>query len=317
MTADVGRTGGAGIDGTDDRRHRRGDGGRTRCLGADNRSILGVMTLIITWIRPEGVWQSADYRMTRPGHPNKDDTPKQLSIHCPPDNANQRILLAFTGLAEMPDGTPMLQWIRETVRGRARPVWPTLEFLRDRLTRDLRGSRWAGEKLVLAGGVLETSGTHYYVQIANFRAPAKMLPAFELVALDVPDRFIAVAGSGSVYVSQRDRDLLIRQANIRPNRWHDHLGLLAGVNRRAARADPRKTVSPSCYVSSMRPGETTVRSEVFRAPGDPPIASTMHLIVNGVDYSELAGTFMIRAGGRAPTIEESQEAGRRAFIGRP
>ena len=270
------------------------------------------MTLIITWIRPEGVWQSVDYRVKRTGSADEDDAPKQVSIHCPPDNANQRILLAFTGLAEMPDRTPMLQWIRETIRGQARFITPTLELLRDRLTRDLRGSRVAGEKLALAGGVLESNGRRFYTEIANFKRSGQMLPAFELSIFAVADRFIAAAGSGSDFVSQRDRDLLTRQAFLRPNRWHDHLGLLAGVNRRAARADPDRRVSPWCHVSSMRPGETTVRSEVFREPGDPPVEQPIYSVVNGIDYSELVGTLMIRMKGREPTANEEAEARARA-----
>lgn len=276
------------------------------------------MTLIITLIRPEGIWQSADHRVTKEGVRVDDDTPKQLSIHCPPDNAGQRILLAFTGLAKMPDGTPTLQWIRETIRGQPRFVTPTLEHLRDRLSRDLRGSQWAAEPLVLAGAVLETSGRRGYVQIANINARFALLPEFKLVIPEVTGAAFFATGSGGYHISAQDQALLQGQLGTRPNRWDDHLGLLAGVNRRTAFADPRKTVSPWCYVSSMRPGDTAVRSKVFREPGDPPAEQTTSCsVVNGVDYSELAVPLMIRMSGREPTAQESDEAGRRALTGRP
>ena len=61
------------------------------------------MTLIITMIRPEGIWQSADHRVTRDGQPIDDERPKQLHIICPPLPSGPQLLLAFTGLAELPD----------------------------------------------------------------------------------------------------------------------------------------------------------------------------------------------------------------------
>jgi hypothetical protein len=275
------------------------------------------VTLIITFVRSEGVWQCSDHRVNKRGVRVDDDTPKQLSIHCPPDNAGQRILLAFTGLAEMPDGTPTLRWIRETIRGQPRFVTPTLEFIRDRLTRDLRGTLWAAEPLVLAGGVLETSGKRFYVQIANINARFEPLPEFKLAIVEVEDSAFVAIGSRGYHVTASDQGLLKAQLNVCPNRWDDHLGLLAGVNRRTALADPSESVSPWCHVSSMRVGKTGVQSKVFREPGDPPAEQTMNLVVNGLDYSELATPLLIRMSGREPTTQEVEEAGVRVATGRP
>ena len=82
----------------------------------------GEMTLIMTLIRPEGIWQSADNRVTKRGRTVDDAAPKQLHIICPPHEGGPHVLLGYTGLAEMPDGTPTLQWIRETLRGETRSI---------------------------------------------------------------------------------------------------------------------------------------------------------------------------------------------------
>lgn len=74
------------------------------------------MTLIITMIRPEGIWQSADNRVTRGDQSIDDERPQQLHIICPPLPGGPQLLLAFTGLAELPDGSPTIQWARETLR---------------------------------------------------------------------------------------------------------------------------------------------------------------------------------------------------------
>ena len=80
-------------------------------------AVAAAVTLVITLLRPEGVFQLVDFRLTLNGQPVDDATPKQLDLHGPSMNDVPRTLLAFTGLAEIVDGTPMLQWIRETLRG--------------------------------------------------------------------------------------------------------------------------------------------------------------------------------------------------------
>jgi hypothetical protein len=143
----------------------------------------------------------------------------------------------------MPDGTPTLRWIREIVRGETRTINQTLELLRDGLNRDLRGSWLGREALVLAGGVFEATRKRFYVQIANINARFETQPEFRLVVLEVPDGAVNATGAGGCAVSVRGRELLKQQLAIRPRSWDDHMGLLAAVNRRAALADPLKSVS--------------------------------------------------------------------------
>lgn len=130
------------------------------------------MTLLMIMFRAEGVWQAVDYRLTLSGKPINDDTNKQLSIHCPSDVEGKpiQLLLGFTGAAQVRDRTPMVQWVRETLRGESRVIDATLDHLRDRLERDALQR----EPLMFSGAILEPSGRKLYVEIANINGASEM-----------------------------------------------------------------------------------------------------------------------------------------------
>lgn len=77
------------------------------------------MTLILGMSKAEGIYLSADHRITEypSGRLVDDASTKFLTVHYPPDKEGPKALLAYTGLAELPDGTPMGTWLRETLRG--------------------------------------------------------------------------------------------------------------------------------------------------------------------------------------------------------
>src|SRR5713226_6858947 len=155
------------------------------------------MTLLMTIIRPEGIWQSADNRLTRAGAIADDAAPKQLSIQCPPLPGGPQVLLGFTGLAETPDGTPVLQWIRETIRGESRFIMPLLDYLRDRLTRDLGRSHLGRHILVVGGGIFQQDGRRFYFEINNVDPTTwKARRRFERGVFEVTEPTLYISGSG-------------------------------------------------------------------------------------------------------------------------
>src|SRR5258708_3131869 len=210
------------------------------------------MTLIMTMIRPEGIWQSADNRVTRDGQLIDDERPKQLHIICPPLPSGPQLLLAFTGLAELFDGSPTIQWARETLRGEQRFIMPMLEHLRDRLSRDVGRSHLWNNLLLFSGGIFE-GDKRFYVEIRNGEPKTrKPKREFDFVVCEVTEPIVFIAGSGEQAVSREDRALLQAQSRIRPAKWEDHLGLLAAVNRRTANTlakKGQKSVSPWCSAS--------------------------------------------------------------------
>jgi len=268
-------------------------------------------------IRPEGIWQSADNMLTRAGKPLDDPAPKQLHIKCPPLPSGPEILMAFTGLAEFPDGTATLQWIRETLRGETRLIKDLFDYLRDRLTRDI-GSYW-NNRLILSCGIFEDE-KRFYAEIRNVDPSTKKTRRqFDYVAQEITQPMIFIGGSGRDYVSKEDVDLLIAQSQKRPARWEDHLGLLAGVNRRTAR-NPKSGVSPWCNTAFLS-GETLgAQMKRFAKPGDPEGPMGMETIIAGVDFTELQMSVVehLQRLKTDPTAQmpNQADAGRRATEGR-
>ena len=113
------------------------------------------VTLIMTLIRPEGIWQSADYRTTLAGKIYNDATPKQLHVILSPSTrrpSRPNGLQRACGDRRWHANGPLDQ---ELFRGESRFIMPSLEHLAERLTRDVSSSRYGGEMLLIAGGIFE------------------------------------------------------------------------------------------------------------------------------------------------------------------
>ncbi len=279
------------------------------------------MTLVMTLIRPEGIWQSVDYRLTnsQTGATLDEAAPKQLSILCPPLPDGPKVLLAFTGLAEAPGGKPMIQWIRETIRGEQRPIMPMLEHLRDRLTRDIGRSHLGRFVLILTGGIFEGSGKRFYFEINNID-PATLKPrrTFRCGVFEVTEPEVRAAGLGQRAVAEADKELILQ----RPANWQDQLQIMAAINRRAADRDRSidpvhvGSVSRWCQVSYLAPGETGVHIQDFREPGEPAKELSMEVVMSGIDFTDSMRVFLARTRGAALTDKDMEDAKRRGLKGR-
>ena len=250
-----------------------------------------------------------------------DSTPKQLHIKCPPlDGNGPQVMLGFTGLAEMPDGTSTLQWTRETLRGETRTVMATFDHLRDRLTRDLGSSRLWHNPLVFSGGIFE-GDKRFYAEVRNVDPKTwRPIRRFEYVIHEVTQPMIFIGGSGLSGITKEDLDLLVAQSRIRPGKWEDHLGLLAAVNRRTAKNMKPKTVSPWCEVSFLAKDKDGVHTKHFAEPGEPAAPPGMPLLIGGVDAFEMTRELqqhmeLLRKGNSEP-MPDTTEAGRRSVEGR-
>lgn len=265
------------------------------------------MTFIMTIIRPEGIWQSVDYRLSRSdGSLYDDTTSKQVHYICPPLDRGPHILMAYTGLAILAYGTPTQQWVRETLRGEPMDLITALYHLRDRLNRDVGQSNLWHNRLIFEGGIID--GVHrVHFELSNVNSATFGTTRnfnLHLGELDRPLAFIN--GGGREGMSISDRDLLVAQLNLRPASWNDHLGLLAAINRRTSRTDPSNSVSPWCHVTYIGPEEVNPRGRIFSEWGEeePPIE--INSIFMGIDSTEIVNA-------RGLSKPELDAAGRRAI----
>jgi hypothetical protein len=269
-------------------------------------------------IRPEGIWQSADNRVTRDGQLIDDERPKQLHIICPPLPGGPQLLLAFTGLAELFDRSPTIQWARETLRGEQRFIMPMLEHLRNRLSRDVGRSHLWNNLLIFSGGIFE-GDKRFYVEIRNVELKTwNPKREFDLVVHEVTEPMVFIGGSGERVVTTEDRALLQAQSRIRPAKWENHLGLLAAVNRRVADKDPKKSVSPWCSASYISHNEEGSHQKNFSNPGEPKGPLHIESLLSGIDLHELSKSVIHSIKDGTPIDQAaSNEATQNALKGRP
>jgi hypothetical protein len=139
--------------------------------------------------KAEGIYLSADYRVTE--HPSgrlvDDASTKFLTIHYPPDKTGPKAVMAYTGLAFAPDGTPMGTWLRETLRGETEVFDRSMDHLKERLDRDIAGTGWPliVNALALQGDKRYFGGLTNLAFTDETRRKAKVLDYFGYVMHEV------------------------------------------------------------------------------------------------------------------------------------
>jgi len=251
------------------------------------------VTLIIGMSKPEGLYLSVDYRISNPRTRVRihDESIKSLTIHYPPfDNRGPKVLLGFTGMAELPGGTPILTWIRETLRGETEVIDQSMAHLRKRLNRDIASRR---EALMINFLVLEPY-RRLFGGFTNVRIPPPgqdpVVPGFKYIMNRLDAWTIFANGSGAErLVKDGHFDRLRPHLGIVPREPMNHMKLLASMNRRVAAKD--STVSPFCQVSFIGSSNRfPPTSHVFTEKGES-VPFEMPLLIGGVDTTEWTREF--------------------------
>ena len=251
------------------------------------------MTLIIGMSKPEGIYLSVDYRVTntRTREIINNTAIKSLAIHYPPmDNGGPKVLLAWTGLAELPDGTPILTWIRETLRGESEVIDQSMKHLRKRLNRDIAPYR---SPLIINLLVLERY-RRLFGGFTNLRNPPPgedpVMPGFQYIMNQLTAWTIFANGSGAQRLMKDGHfDRLLPHLGVVPREPMNHMKLLAGMNRRVAAKND--TVSPFCQVSFIPSGTRFgPTSHAFTERGET-VPFEMPLIIAGIDTTEWTREF--------------------------
>lgn len=286
-----------------------------------------VMTLILGMSKPEGIYLSVDYRVTdsRTGALIDDASTKSLTIHYPPLESNNgpRVLLGFTGVALLPDGTPTMTWIRETLRGQSEGFDQSMAHFGSRLDRDIgpQGVPLIVHLLVLDKDRRLFGGFTNLRRLASGKGVAQR--NFEYVMQELEDPLIFANGSGAVVgVAQGDLARLQPHLGVVPREPMNHMKLLASVNRRIANKDRGRSVSPFCQVSFINADDRfgpSTQTFVERGESVPFDAS---VLLAGVDLTDTLAEFMRNSApflqGKATAVPElSSEIFKNALKRRP
>jgi hypothetical protein len=242
----------------------------------------------------EGIYLSADYRVTeRPSGRLVDDAAtKFLTIHYPPHEGGPKAVIAYSGVAFAPDGTPMGTWMRETLRGETEVFDQSMAHLKDRLDRDIAGKGWP----LIVNALALQGDKRYFGGLTNVaftdepRRKAKVLPRFEYVMSDVGTEFAFANGSGAAKVlAEGHFERVRRLLSVRPRKVEDHMNLLAAINRKVAAKAP--AVSPHCHVSYVNANDSTSpTSRTFTKPGES-VPFEMPILLFGIDLTQMTRAF--------------------------
>jgi hypothetical protein len=236
--------------------------------------------------KPEGIYVCVDYRVTdsRNGALIDDSAIKSLRVDFAPLPVGVKALLTFTGVAILPDGTPTMTWIRETLRGESEFPDQALAHLRERLNRD-----YAGMRHPLIVNILAVHGEkRFFGGFSNIASTSfKPLTEFGYVMQEVNEEFLFANGHGA-FTAFADTKLHKMQSLLgtRPRSVKDHMKLLSIVNRRVAASDP--SVSPFCMVQFINADESfSPATRTFAEGGEQP-PSGFSMLLGGIDLTELS-----------------------------
>jgi hypothetical protein len=261
------------------------------------------MTLILGMTKPEGIYLSVDYRVSNvKTRVLIDDTSvKHLTVHYAPEDG-PKALMAYTGVAQLPDGMPVGDWLKETVRGHDEVFDVSVQHLKGRLDRDLSRYLYRHQAplivviLAIHGNECFLGDFHNIELVGGFDSTQQKLSVakkfgYEMTKLAEPSWW--AFGGGRKHVKTGGHSSKLDHAlKVRPRQPQNHMKLLAAVNRQVAKVD--NTVSPHCHVSfipasdyfsteNQRPGWGPA-SQVFVEHGES-VPFTMPMIVHGIDLS--------------------------------
>jgi len=284
------------------------------------------MTLLLGMSKPEGIYMSADNRVTdaRTEKLTDDSSVKFLSVRYPPDKGGQTSLLAYTGLANLPDGTPFGTWMRQTLRGKSEPFDRSMTHLGARLDRDiarlkipliinllvLQGERrYSGgfSNLEMDQKTLVRDSFGYHLQEQDLSLQGERLYSGGPSNLEMDQRKIRVRDSFGYHLQELEgpfvfadgsraskvianQHLNFRRAQLGvPQRPLDHMKLLATINRGVA--ERTKSVSPCCHVQFINSDDrNSPMSHTFLERGET-VPFEMPVVRFGIDLSDMTRRF--------------------------
>jgi hypothetical protein len=192
------------------------------------------VTLILGMSKPEGIYLSADYRLTKSatGEFVDDSAVKLLSVHYP---GGTKAMLAYTGIAMLDDGTPVGVWLRETLRGRSEPFDMSMAHLYERLKRDFAKYR---QHVIVNAIVMGGDGRRRWGGFTNQKASGYISRDFNYEMNEYTEPGAFASGSPAVKAEANGLfDSVKDQLKVRPRHVRDHMNMLAAVTRRVAEAD--------------------------------------------------------------------------------
>jgi hypothetical protein len=212
------------------------------------------MTLLITVVSRQGLWQASDHRLTRDGDAVDDASMKHVRIQAEDGKA----LIAYAGIGRVRD-THISDWVRKVLRGASRPIEDHLAVLKAAADRELIPwcRRHNGAHVFSVAAFKNNRPVWYVITNARRRGPGD---SFHVLRGDLENdgRLIHAEGTGIAALSKiaSSPDLIhgiIRRRKTKASLGSEISGVLATLIRQASQAvESNNTVSPKSVVSYLK-----------------------------------------------------------------
>jgi hypothetical protein len=273
------------------------------------------VTLILAMNKPEGIFMSVDYRITEnpSGRVIDDSALKFLHYKYPGagggfSEGGPEAMFAYTGLAQLPDGTDTHAWLAETLRGETEVIDLSMKHLQERLDRDYAKHLKKLRQMLIINVFVCEGERRLFGGLTNLKSDGTILDSFGYVMreLDEPEIFANGGGAAAVAADSDIQRRLKSQLNVVPRKPRSHMNLLADTNRRVASLN--KGVSPHCHVAYL-PGDERTKPDAYAfAETGEPVPMAMPFILFGIDLGLISKRFMEDTGAwiRGETDEPPQ-----------
>ncbi|WP_195167679.1 hypothetical protein [Mycobacteroides abscessus] len=246
------------------------------------------MTLILGISAPNAICMSVDYMVTNAKTREVIDPAavKSLRLQIGFDEDALKVLIGYTGLAQLWGQMPTGRWLREVLRGPNQPFDDLMHHLLTQLNRKIVPFQQQLIITVLAVGG-KNGERRYLGGFSNVGPGWTLNPEFGYVMQPLGTADYFGNGSGAAAV-QAGGHLETLQAHVLvpDHSTEDHMRLLATINRRVAEVE--STVSPYCHVTCIGADKDWVpQSWAFLEPGEE-VPFTNPAIFNGIDLSCMA-----------------------------
>ncbi len=155
------------------------------------------MTLILGMSKPEGIYLSVDYRVSKNGALVDDASVKFLTVHFPPEKTGPRALIAYTGVAFAPDATPVGDWLMQTMRGQTETFDASMQHLRSRLDRDFGGYLYRHRTPLIVNVLATERDWRFLGGFTNLKKDGRITRSFDYVMEQLTDPCVFANGSGT------------------------------------------------------------------------------------------------------------------------
>lgn len=207
------------------------------------------MSLIITIVEPDYIWQLSDHRIKKENGMVYDERSiKHLNLVCEDGIA----LLSWNGVAELSDKTRMSAWLKAILTAKSMTVREAMDAIAKKATEEIGG---VSELVVSAGAFVDNEA--WYFEVTNHE-DGKIRSKFSVKKIKIDKESLFLGGSGQSGVKEAHIKSIKSTLARKTRKPEDMTKTLAEVNKSiASKTDTVSITSTTAYIKTSGAPITT------------------------------------------------------------